>query len=332
MAGRGRFAPSPTGDLHLGGARTALGAWLLARSQGASFVLRMEDLDGPRVVPGAAARILEDLVALGLDWDEGPDRGGPGRAPDDYVQSRGGRRYQQAIDELTARGLAYPCWCSRAEIARAASAPHAGEEGPRYPGTCRDPEERARRAARDPARAPAIRFRVEPGLVEVDDRVAGRRAFEPERECGDFVIRRSDGLFAYQLAVAVDDAHHGVEEVVRGDDLLPSTARQLLVLRALGRRAPTSFAHLPLLLGPDGQRLAKRHGAISVRALLAAGRTPAQVVGALYASLMEVDADEAAALHTQGASPARLLEGFSLARVRRSAERLDPSSLPLPPR
>ena len=332
MPARGRFAPSPTGDLHLGGARTALCAWLAARSSGGSFVLRMEDLDGPRVVPGAASRILEDLRRLGLDWDEGPDIGGPGvgHGPDFYVQSRAGARYQAAVDELRALGLAYPCWCSRAEIARAASAPHAGEEGPRYPGTCRDPDPAHAQEMTRAGRQPAIRFRVPPDAVEVIDRICGTRRFEPAQAVGDFVIRRSDGLFAYQLAVALDDSSMAIDEVVRGDDLLSSTARQLLILRALGLREPTSFAHVPLVLGPDGQRLAKRHGdgRGSVRALLDGGLSPERLIGALAATLLDGGgaASDEARRWQRGVRPIDLVPRFSFASVRRTPSIIDPAA------
>ena len=248
---RGRFAPSPTGDLHLGGAYVALAAWLRVRARGGGFVVRMEDLDRPRVVAGAADRILDDLQWLGVEWDEGPRVGGPD-AP--YEQSKRSARYDAAIDALDARGLVYPCTCSRAEIARASSAPHAGEEGPRYPGTCRDPSNRKE------GRAPSIRLRVpddERAVVEFVDEVAGRWREDVGERVGDFVLRRADGVSSYQLAVVVDDAAMRVDEVVRGDDLLPSTARQILLGRLLDLRVP-SYAHLPLVLGPDGARLSKR--------------------------------------------------------------------------
>ncbi|GEJ56441.1 tRNA glutamyl-Q(34) synthetase GluQRS [Anaeromyxobacter diazotrophicus] len=301
---RGRFAPSPTGPLHLGNARTALLAWLAARSRGAALVLRVEDLDGPRVRPGLEARLLEELRWLGLDWDEGPDRGGP-RAP--YRQSERLGRYRDALDQLRASGALYPCFCSRAEIAAASQAPHGpSDEGPRYPGTCRalSPAEVAARSAR---RAPAWRLRVAPGAIAFDDGVHGRRAFDVAAETGDFVVARADGVPAYQLAVVVDDAAMGIEEVVRGDDLLPSTARQLLVYRALGL-APPRFAHVPLVLGEDGARLAKRHGALSLGELRERGADPRAVVG-LLASL--------SGLAPAGAqvSPAELVPGFALGRL-----------------
>jgi glutamyl-tRNA synthetase len=311
MRYRGRFAPSPTGDLHLGGARTALAAWLAARAAGGDFVVRVEDLDGPRVVPGAEARILEDLAWLGLAWDEGPDVGGA-HAP--YRQSERRRRYDAAAAALVASGRAFPCWCSRAEVARAATAPHGpGDDGPRYPGSCRE------RTAGPPGRAPSLRLRVEPGEIAFVDGVHGPQREDVAAAVGDFVIVRADGVPAYQLAVVVDDAAMGVTDVVRGDDLLGSTARQLALYRALGLTAPR-FAHVPLVLGPDGARLSKRHGAIGVRALRERGVAAARVVGILAATL---------GLCAAGAAvPAEeLVAGFAVERVRREPTVVEPADL-----
>ena len=276
---RGRFAPSPTGDLHLGNARTALLSWLAARAAGGEYLLRVEDLDGPRVRPGLEARMLDELRWLGLDWDEGPDVGGPAGP---YRQSERRECYAAALEVLIAAGQVYPCFCSRAEIAAVSQAPHGpSDEGPRYPGTCRGlpPGEVARRAA---ARRPAWRFRVPEGPVAFDDGVHGPQAFDVGATVGDFVVARADGVPAYQLAVAVDDAAMAISDVVRGDDLLPSTARQILLYRALGL-APPRFAHVPLVVGEDGERLAKRHGAPSLGALRARGAAPEAVVGLLAA-------------------------------------------------
>ncbi len=300
---RGRFAPTPSGPLHLGNARTALLAWLAARSAGSSFVLRVEDLDRPRALPGWERPALEELRWLGLDWDEGPDVGGP---VGPYRQSERGERYASALAALREAGLVYPCFCSRKEIAAAAEAPHGpGEEG-RYPGTCRtlSAAEVARRAARRP---PSWRLAVSPGSVRFRDAVHGECPFDVAAEVGDFVVARADGVASYQLAVTVDDAAMGVEEVVRGDDLLPSTARQLLLYRALGL-SPPGFAHVPLVVGPDGARLAKRHGAPSLGELRAQGADPREVVGRLAAS---------AGLCPAGArsAPAELVEGFELGTV-----------------
>ena len=311
---RGRFAPSPTGPLHLGNARTALLAWLAARKAGSSFVLRVEDLDTPRVKPGLEAHLLEELRFIGLDWDEGPDAPGP-CGP--YRQSERRALYREALEALKGLGLAYPCFCSRAEIAAAPGAPHGpGDDGPRYPGTCRDlsPAEVSTRGQRRP---PAWRFRVGEGAVAFDDLVHGRCAFDVAAEVGDFVLARADGVAAYQLAVVVDDAAMAIEEVVRGDDLLSSTARQLLLYRALGARPPR-FAHVPLLAGPDGTRLSKRHGALSLGKLRARGADPAAVTG-LLASLCGL-ASPGVRLR-----PADLLPAFELGRLRHLASTLDPA-------
>jgi len=307
MPYRGRFAPSPTGPLHLGNARTALVAWLAARAAGGALVMRVEDLDGPRVRPGLEARILEELAWLGLDWDEGPDAGG---AFGPYRQSERLPLYAEALARLREAGLAYPCFCSRAEIAASSQAPHGpSDDGPRYPGTCRDlaaagREERAR------TRRPAWRFRVPPGPVAFEDQVHGPRALDVAVAVGDFVVARADGVPAYQLAVAVDDAAMGVTDVVRGDDLLPSTARQILLYRALGLAAPR-FAHVPLVVGPDGARLAKRHGAVSLGDLRSRGADPRAVVG-LLAALTDL-APEGARV-----GPRDLVSGFDLARLPRA--------------
>lgn len=307
---RGRFAPSPTGTLHLGNARTALLAWLDARAAGARFALRMEDLDHARCPAGAAERLLADLRWLGLDWDEGPGAGGP-HLP--YEQSLRGARYDAAVEALAARGLAYPCWCSRAEIAAAASAPHADEDGPRYPGTC------ARGRTEAPSRAPAWRLRVPEGATVFDDRVLGRLAVDVQATVGDFVLRRADGVASYQLACALDDADMEVTDVVRGDDLAPSTPRQLAILDALGRRAPR-YAHVGLVVGVGGERLAKRDRAAGLTELRARGADPRAVVGLLAALSGLAPAGERL-------RPSDLVPGFSLERVGRGPAVLDPAAV-----
>jgi glutamyl-tRNA synthetase len=245
---KGRFAPSPTGVLHLGNLRTALLAWLFARSAGSGFVMRIEDLDSGRVRPGLAEAQLEDLAAIGLDWDG-----------EVVVQSERVAVYEAALARLPV----YECFCTRAEIRESASAAH-GPVGV-YPGTClglSDAERAARRAA---GRVPALRVRAGAAVVRFEDRVLGAQ----DGVVDDFVVRRNDGAFAYNLAVVVDDAAQGVEEVVRGADLVDSTPRQVWLARTLGFPVP-SYAHVPLVLGEYGSRLAKRHGAVTLREVPAA--------------------------------------------------------------
>ena len=279
---RGRYAPSPTGDLHLGNLRTALLAWLYARCAGGQLVLRIEDLDLPRVRAQSSARMLSDLRWLGLDWDEGPDCGGP-YAP--YVQSQRIALYEHYLQRLQDTGLIYPCYCSRAEIAHVASAPQQGaDEGPRYPGTCRHLTQSQRLQHEANGRRPSLRFRVDDQrIVTFTDLIAGPITQHVQQAVGDFIVRRSDGIFAYQFAVVVDDALMHINQVVRGADLLSSTARQILLYEALGFTVPT-FAHVPLLLDEQGKRLAKRDQAAGLEPLRAAGATPEQLVGQLAAS------------------------------------------------
>jgi glutamyl-tRNA synthetase len=313
-AARGRYAPSPTGRLHLGNARTALLAWLDARSRGGTFVMRIEDLDRARVPAGGEQGVLDDLTWLGLDWDEGPDRGGP-FAP--YRQSERGARYDAAIDRLLAAGRAFPCACSRADVARASQAPHdSDEDGPRYPGTCRGlPADEVRARAAAQGRAPAVRFAGGGERIDFVDDVHGPVTADAAG-VDDFVLRRADGTAAYQLAVVVDDDAMGVTRVVRGDDLLRSTPRQLALYRALGRPAP-AFAHVPLVLAPSGDRLAKRTRPEAILDLRARGVAPAAVVGALAASA-------GIAASGQPSPPAALVAAFSLDRIRREPATIDP--------
>jgi glutamyl-tRNA synthetase len=264
---RTRFAPSPTGDLHVGGAWTALASWALARRDpGGASIMRIEDIDTPRVVAGSEARILEDLAWLGLDYDE------------HHTQSKRFSIYEDALAKLEAAGLTYACDCSRAEIARAASAPHPGEELV-YPGTCRDAP-----SDREMKRAPAIRLRVPAGAtIAFDDAVRGHFEQRIDADVGDFVLRRGDGVFAYQLVVAVDDALAKITDVVRADDLLASTPRQLLLLRLLGF-SPADlprYAHVPLVVASDGERLAKRTRGSTIRELRERGITRDEVIGEL---------------------------------------------------
>lgn len=275
MTARGRFAPSPTGALHLGSAAAAVLAWASARSGGGRFVLRVEDLDAERMRPGATEQMLDDLRWLGLDWDEGPDVGGPSGP---YLQSERGELYRAALELLDARGLAYPCDCSRAEIRRAASAPHEGEEGPRYPGTCR--ERRDRTFRRPPAQRLAVPVSARVAIV---DRAAGRIEEDVAACSGDFVLVRGDGVFAYQLAVVVDDLAMGITEVVRGVDLLGSAPRQALLATLLGGEPPAT-THFPLVVGDDGARLAKRDRGVPIADQRSAGRDPATLVRRIAAA------------------------------------------------
>lgn len=259
---RTRFAPSPTGQLHLGHGRTHLLAWLRARSVEGTVAMRIEDLDPPRVRPGSVDAIFRDHEWLGLDWDG-----------EVLYQSARDEAYEAALDVLRGDHRVYSCSCTRKEVAAAASAPH-GDEGPRYPGTCRDgPTQRGRPCSE--------RFRLE-APMPFEDGLAGE--VPAGLGAGDFVVRRSDGVWAYQLAVVVDDAHQGVTEVVRGDDLLASTPRQLALYEALGLPAP-AFVHVPLVLGANGERLAKRHGARPIADYRAAGVTAEALLGVLAHSL-----------------------------------------------
>jgi glutamyl-tRNA synthetase len=263
----GRLAPSPTGAQHVGNARTYLIAWLSARSRGGRVVLRMEDIDSPRVKPGAAQQAIDDLRWLGLDWDDGP-----------HVQTQRLQLYSDGLDRLKQLELVYPCTCTRGDIERAASAPHEEHEGPIYPGTC------AGRRVGDAAglgdQPFAWRFRAEAKPWLFDDLVRGQTKVDPAILGGDFVVWKSAGTPAYQLAVVVDDAANGVTEVVRGDDLVPSTPRQLQLYRALSLKPP-AFAHVPLVVGLDGRRLAKRHGDTRLCSLRAAGVTAEALLGLL---------------------------------------------------
>lgn len=274
----GRLAPSPTGGLHLGHARTFLVAWLAARQAGGRVVLRIEDIDASRVRAVAIQGAIDDLQWLGLDWDEGPDCGGP-HGP--YLQSERKQSYDDALDRLKREGWVYPCVCSRADIARAATAPHVEDRTPRYPGTC------ANRTPKDVAgfgdRPYAWRFRVPPGDVAWDDLVMGPMRLDPCHEGGDFVVGRSSGEPAYQLAVVHDDATMGVNQVIRGDDLIESTPRQILLYRAFGWQPPR-FGHVSLVLGPDGRRLAKRDESIKLATLRARQVDPLRLVGWLALS------------------------------------------------
>lgn len=262
----GRLAPSPTGHLHLGHARSFLVAWWHARARGGRIVLRIEDLDVERVKPGMVDATLRDLEWLGLDWDGTP-----------WIQSHGVAEIQSVAEDLLVRGLAYPCVCTRAEVEAAQSAPHGHDAGGRYPGTCRGRFASLADAERATGRKAALRFVVPTGEVEVEDGVLGRHAFDVERDVGDFPILRRAGSPAYQLAVVVDDARAGVTEVVRGSDLLDSAARQQLLQRALALPVPRWF-HVPLVVDETGRRFAKRSDDISLARLRASGLDPRALV------------------------------------------------------
>ena len=265
----GRFAPSPTGDLHLGNLRTALVAWLFARSSGSRFVVRMEDLDRATSRTSYETGQLRDLAAIGVDWDGTVVR-----------QSDRFDHYEAAIAQLTGAGLTYRCYCSRREIREAATAPHGPVPDGAYRGTCRNLTRAEEAERREAGRRPALRLRAGSVRVAFTDRLAG----PVEAEVDDLVLRRNDGVPSYNLAVVIDDAGQGIGEVVRGDDLLLSTPRHLHLGRLLGLPTP-EYAHLPLVLGPDGQRLAKRHGAVTLADAVASGQTPADVRDRLAVSL-----------------------------------------------
>jgi glutamyl-tRNA synthetase len=311
VLGDGRYAPSPTGPLHLGNLRTALLAWLFARSRDARFLVRIEDLDPGRSREEHVHGQLADLAALGIDWDGEPVR-----------QSRRGALYEDAVETLRAAGLVYECFCTRAEIREAASAPHGpalatgrftgGEppaggvapvrgDGPdgAYPGTCRDLSDADSERRRAEGRPPALRVRADAARVEIHDALAGAAAGTVD----DFVIRRNDGAYAYNLAVVVDDADQGIDEVVRGADLLDSTPRQHWLAERLGLTPPASYVHVPLMLGDDGARLAKRHGAVTLADRLALGESPDDVRAGLAASVGLCEPGERP-------SPAELLASF----------------------
>ncbi|WCB94543.1 Glutamate--tRNA ligase 1 [Baekduia alba] len=300
----GRFAPSPTGTLHLGNLRTALLAWLYARAQGAPFLLRIEDLDRGRVRERYEVEQLADLAAIGLDWDGAIVR-----------QSARTDHYAEALATLDAAAATYPCWCTRAEIREASSAPHGPLPEGHYPGTCRRLTA-AQRADREASgRPPAIRVAAGAAAIAFRDRLHG----EQHGVVDDFVVRRNDGAYAYNLAVVVDDGAQDVGEVVRGDDLLDSTPRQLWLADrlGLGGRDGMSFAHVPLVLGGDGARLAKRHGAVTLADRAEQGESAGEVRARLAASVGLAAPDERP-------SPAELVARFDPERF------APPPSGPLP--
>ena len=314
LPGAGRFAPSPSGDLHLGNLRTALLAWLFARSTGRRFLVRMEDLD--RVRPGAAERQLSDLAAIGVDWD-GPV----------LRQSERTGGYEAAIAALTAEGLAYECFCSRREIREAASAPHPDPSFPErltadgaYPGTCRALTAREVLDRRRAGRPSALRLRAGVGHWTVQDALFG----EFTGAVDDLVLRRSDGVAAYNLAVVVDDAAQGIDQIVRGDDLLTSAPRQAYLASLLGLPV-VGYAHVPLALNTSGQRLAKRDGAVTLADLAAAGVDPAAALGTIAGSLGLAAAGERV-------TSAGLLPRFDPAALPREPWVVEPATRHMAPR
>lgn len=274
---RTRLAPSPTGALHLGNARTFLINWAIARQRGWAIVLRIEDLDGPRVKPSAAREAIDLLGWLGLDWDEGPTYQKSDLPP-----------YVAALEQLGQAGEIYACRCSRKQIEAASlSAPHRDDHELRYPGTCRPTciqcVDYRRAAPSDDHRATAAawRLRVDDVVTEFNDLVAGPQRDNVQQRVGDFLVATKAGLPSYQLAVVIDDARQRIDQVIRGDDLLPSTHRQLHLYRKLGIANVPAFTHLPLVVGPDGRRLAKRHGDTRVDAYRRAGVSAERVLGLL---------------------------------------------------
>ena len=339
---RGRFAPSPTGRLHLGNAFAFLAAWLSIRRQGGRVVLRIEDIDPDRSRPEFVRAAIEDLAWLGLDWDEGPfehpdretrepraeqsetfqekGRFGP------YSQSLRLKRYEKILTDLRDRGLVYPCYCTRKELRMLASAPHIGDEGAPYPGTCRTLSDNRRKELEQSGRRPCLRLNTEaaarqisggadaPLVLNFVDGVLGEQRFTMDDCGGDFALRRSDGVFAYQLAVTADDADMGITEVVRGDDLLLSTPRQLLLFRLLGA-TPPRYAHVPLLHDAAGERLAKRHKSLEIAALRHAGARPREVLARLgeLAGCLDRSPEPT---ESRAALLARMAAGFSLGRLK----------------
>jgi glutamyl-tRNA synthetase len=316
MKARGRFAPSPTGLMHVGNARTALAAWLSIRSQGGAFVWRLEDLDQPRVVAEMAEAAQEDLSWLGLDWDEGPDVGGP-FAP--YEQSRRYGHYEEALRQLHAAGRLFPCRVSRKDLLEMASAPHGAEGLPPYPPDLRPhnlPADWFERLCMAEHPDASIRFQVHEEPVVFHDRVLGRIEEHTLQSAGDFVLKRRDGVYAYQLAVVVDDLLMGITEVVRGADLLDSTGRQIQLIEALGGPIP-AYAHVPLVVNASGEKLSKRDEGLTLRSLRGQNISPEQLAGYLGYSLGLLDTPRAVPLQA-------LIPRFEWEKIR-----TEPWSLPV---
>ena len=303
----GRLAPSPTGLLHLGHARTFLLAYWHARARGGKLLMRMEDLDGPRAEPHFADAALQDLAWLGLEWDGEP-----------FLQSTELPRLNETVSALISAGKAYPCVCSRGDIRSAQSAPHADSVEPRYPGTCRGLYSSFAEAERVSGRTAGARLLVPEGSISIVDGVSGTSHWDVAREVGDFLIAKRDKAPAYQLAVVVDDAAQGVTEVLRGDDLLPSAARQWHVQEALGLAHPAWF-HVPLVVDESGRRLAKREADLSLAELRSGGTDPRAIVAWAARS--------AGMWSSERCTPAELTPHFDLARLPHEPLRLSDSAI-----
>ena len=320
---RGRLAPSPTGRLHLGNAWAFLLAWLSIRARGGELLLRLEDIDPQRSRPEYVAALLEDLRWLGLDWDYGP--GGlcgdmpswpqAGMEGSFFHQSRRAAIYEAALAALEAGGMTYPCFCTRREVRQLAGAPHEDERCAPYPGTCRHLSDGERMARLSAGRRPCVRLRCPDSLWSFEDAVMGPQAARLDECGGDFALRRSDGVVAYQLATALDDGLMGITEVARGRDILPSTPRQLALLHLLGLPAPR-YAHFPLLLDGEGERFAKRHRSLTLAALREQGVPPGCIIGLLgfWAGCLP---------HARSVHPRELVRAFSWSRVPREDIRVD---------
>ena len=285
----GRYAPSPTGRLHLGNLRTAVLAWLNTRLNKGKFILRIDDLDSPRIRPGALGQILEDLRWIGLDWDEGPDTGGKSGP---YLQSLRLGHYENAFLRLRHQSRVFPCRCSRKDIALAVSAPHLDQPTRIYPGTCRPGKlaETTDASRCNPRNELSWRYGVGNSVVTYNDKLWGRQQQNLGSAVGDFVVKRKDGLYAYHLATVVDDGLMGVTDVLRGEDLLDSTPRQIELMKTLGIRVP-EFWHVPLLHDDNGRRMSKRDGSNSLQQWQEKSKSPSRLVGHFARSLGLIDED-----------------------------------------
>lgn len=301
---RGRFAPTPSGKMHIGNALTALLGWLQMRSLNGRYILRIEDIDEQRSREELVDELMRDLIWLGLDWDEGPDVGG---SFGPYIQTERKTLYESALAKLKEAGLLYPCYCSRADIMAAASAPHGlASEGRRYPGTCRHlTKEEALR--KEQHKKPSLRMKVPEQAIVFTDDIVGPQVY-PLEKSGDFVVRRADEMISYQLAVVVDDALMGITHVLRGADLLDSTPRQLLLYEALGY-TPPRFAHVPLIVDAEGKRLAKRNRGLSLSFLRGQGIQPQRIVGWLAWAAGLIPSPEPV-------SPSQLVQSFDMAQIK----------------